>query len=354
MKLWIVWLPNVWKSTIFNALLKSYSAESANFPFCTIQPNIWIVDVKDERVDKLAYVSNSKNKVYATLKIVDIAWLVKWAHKGLWLWNEFLNNIREVDGIAQVVRYFKDSDIIHVEWNVDPLRDINIINEELIFSDLEIIERNIANIEKKAKNQDKNYKMIYEAFIHFQDILNQMKFLYWNISKEEILIAKQYWFLTSKPLIYLINIWEDDLDNYTKIKKEFENKINAPIALTCWKLEYQLIDFSDEERKEFLKWVSLDEFIKLAFDTLWLMYFFTSGEKETKAWVIEKWATAYEAAWKIHSDIQRGFIKAEVVNWQKFVEYWWWSKLKEKWLIKLEWKDYIIQDWDVVYFRFNV
>ncbi len=367
MKIGIVWLPNVWKSTLFNALTKSYAADAANFPFATIQPNVWVVDVKDERVDRLAEVSNSQNKIYANIKFVDIAWLVKWAHKGEGLGNQFLSNIREVDAIVQVVRYFQDSDIVHVEWSVDPLRDIDIINSELILADLQQIEPKLPILEKKARSGDKDASKLYQALKKIYDVLMEWKLIYdiaEDLTSEEKKLIKPYNFLTNKPFVYAFNVSEQDLAHAKQIKKEFESKLGKPVAIVNAKLEEELLGLSEEERYEYLEeirqslWAdkipTLDDLIKLAFDTVGLMYFFTTGEKETKAWTIKKWSTAPQAAGVIHTDFEKWFIKAEVVNWKDFVEAWWWAKAREKWLVRLEWKDYIVQDGDVMLFKFNV
>ena len=367
MKIGIVWLPNVWKSTLFNALTKSYAADAANFPFATIEPNVWVVDVKDERVDKLAEISKSKDKIYANIKFVDIAWLVKWAHKWEWLGNQFLSNIREVDAIVQVVRYFQDPDVVHVEWWVDPLRDIDIINSELILADLQQIEDKLPILEKKAKTGDKEAKKLYDVLKKIYDTLSEWKLIS-DISdqftEEEKKLIKPYNFLTNKPFIYAFNISEEDLAKADEIKKEFEQKLGKPVAVISAKLEEELVWLSDEERQEYLNdlkqslWVdkisTLDDLIKLAFDTVGLMYYFTTWEKETKAWTIKKWSTAPQAAGVIHTDFEKWFIKAEVVDYDKFVEAGWWSKAREKWYVRLEWKDYIVQDGDVILFKFNV
>lgn len=366
MKIWIVWLPNVWKSTLFNCLTKSYAADSANFPFCTIDPNVWIVDVKDNRVDVLSEMSNSKNKIYANIKYVDIAWLVKWASSWEWLWNKFLSHIREVDAIVQVIRHFKDSEVVHVEWNVSPIRDIEIINTELILSDLEQIELKIWGLEKKFKSKDEEAIRLYPILEKIKESLEQWK-LAWDIADQlndsEKTIIKSYNFLTFKPIIYALNISENDIINTWEILNEYSSKLSRPIAIVCAKLEQELIDLSDEEKEELISeslWInfnefpSLDKLIKLSFDTVWLMYYFTTWEKETKAWTIRLDSTAPQAAWAIHTDFERWFIKAEVVNYNDFVNSWWWAKAKEKWLVKLEWKDYIVKDWDIMLFRFNV
>ena len=368
MKIGIVGLPNVWKSTLFNALTKSYAAPAENFPFCTIEPNVWIVDVKDERVSKLAEMSNSQKVVYAHTEFVDIAGLVKWASKWEWLWNKFLSHIREVDAIVQVLRYFKDSDVVHVEGWVDPERDREIINTELIFADLEQVERVLPTLQKRAKvPQNKDDKKVAEALEKIQKVLLEGKLantIKDELSEEDLKLIKSYNFLTLKPFVYALNISQEDIVNSENLKKEFEAKFNAPVAIVCVKLESEMMNFSNEEREEFLQelleiqaWVKipiLDDLISLAFNQLGLMYYFTTWEKETKAWTIPIDSTAPQAAWAIHSDFERWFIKAEVINTEKLLEVWSWSKAREKWLLRLEGKDYIVQDWDVMIFKFNV
>ena len=368
MKIWIVGLPNVWKSTLFNALTKSYAAPAENFPFCTIEPNVWIVDVKDERVSKLAEMSNSQKIVYAHTEFVDIAGLVKGASKGEWLGNKFLSHIREVDAIVQVLRYFKDSDVVHVEGGVDPERDREIINTELIFADLEQVERVLPTLQKRAKvPQNKDDKKVAEALEKIQKVLLEGKLantIKDELSEDDLKLIKSYNFLTLKPFVYALNISQEDIANSESLKKEFEEKFNAPVAIVCVKLESEMMNFTKEERNEFLQelleiqpWVNiptLDDLISLAFNQLWLMYYFTTGEKETKAWTIPIDSTAPQAAWAIHSDFERGFIKAEVINTEKLLEVWSWVKAREKWLLRLEGKDYIVQDWDVMIFKFNV
>ena len=368
MKIWIVWLPNVWKSTLFNALTKSYAAPAENFPFCTIEPNVGIVDVKDPRVIALSEMSNSQKIVYAHTEFVDIAWLVKWASKWEWLWNKFLSHIREVDAIVQVLRYFKDNDVVHVEWGVDPERDREIINTELIFADLEQIEKVLPTLQKRAKvPQNKDDKKVAEVLEKIQKVLLDWKLantIRDELSEDDFKLIKSYNFLTLKPFIYALNISQEDIPNSESLKKDFEAKFNAPVAIVCVKLEAEMMSFTNEERDEFLqelleiqpgsKIPTLDDLISLAFNQLWLMYYFTTWEKETKAWTIPQWSTAPQAAWAIHSDFERWFIKAEVINTNILLETWSWAKAREKWLLRLEGKDYIVQDWDVMIFKFNV
>lgn len=367
MKIGIVWLPNVWKSTLFNALTKSYSADSANFPFCTIEPNVGIVDVKDPRVEKLSEISNTQKIIYATTKFVDIAWLVKWASKWEWLWNKFLANIREVDAIVQVVRHFKDSEVVHVEWGVEPMRDVEIINSELILADLEQIDSKFKNVEKKMKSKDKEAMVLYPILNKLKEALSEWKLaidIEDEFSPQEKKIIKWYQLLTFKPFVYALNVSEEDLVNGDQIAKEYESKLQKPVAIVCAKLESELLWLDDEEEKaEYLadiawgvdvKIPTLDDLILLAFNTLWLMYYFTTWEKETRAWTIKKESTAPQAAWAIHTDFERWFIKAEIVDYDKFIEAGWWAWSKDKWFVRLEWKDYIVKDWDIILFRFNV
>ena len=367
MKIGIVGLPNVGKSTLFNALTKSYAAPAENFPFCTIEPNIGIVDVKDPRVEALAEMSKSQKIVYANTEFVDIAWLVKGASKGEGLGNKFLSHIREVDTIVQVLRYFKDSDVVHVEGGVDPLRDREIINTELIFSDLEQIEKTLPNLQKKAKlAQNKDDKKSAEILEKIQKVLLEGRLA--NTLREELAeelkLIRPYNFLTLKPFVYALNISQEDIQNAEALKKEFEEKLQAPVAIVCVKIESEMMELSNEEKSEFLtellelqqgaKIPTLDDLISLAFKQLGLMYYFTTGEKETKAWTIPLNSTAPQAAWAIHSDFERGFIKAEVINTEKLLESGSWAKAREKGLLRLEGKDYIVQDGDVMIFKFNV
>ncbi len=368
MKIWIVWLPNVWKSTLFNALTKSYAAPAENFPFCTIEPNVGIVDVKDPRVIALSEMSNSQKIVYAHTEFVDIAGLVKGASKWEWLWNKFLSHIREVDAIVQVLRYFKDTDVVHVEWGIDPDRDREIINTELIFADLEQVERVLPTLQKRAKvPQNKEDKKVAEVLEKIQKVLLNGQLantIRDELSDEDLKLIKSYNFLTLKQFIYVLNISQEDIKNSEALKNEFEKKFNAPVAIVCVKLESEMMNFTNEEREEFLqelleiqpdtKIPTLDDLISLAFNQLWLMYYFTTGEKETKAWTIPQGSTAPQAAGAIHSDFERWFIKAEVINTDVLLETGSWTKAREKWLLRLEGKDYIVQDWDVMIFKFNV
>ena len=368
MKIWIVWLPNVGKSTLFNALTKSYSAPAENFPFCTIDPNIWIVEVKDRRIDILADMSNSKKKVYSHIEFVDIAWLVKWASKGEWLGNKFLSHIREVDTIVQVLRHFKDHDVVHVEWDIDPVRDVEIINTELIMSDLEQIDKSLPNLQKKWKlTGNKDDQKLAETLSQIKEVLQQWKIahsLSEYLSTEQHKLIKPYNLLTMKPIVYAINISQEDIPYWFKIQEEYMLKLQSPVSVVCAKLESEMMDLDWEDKNNFITELleidkithipTLNDLISLAFQKVGLMYYFTTWEKETKARTIPVGYTAPQAAWAIHTDFERGFIKAEIVSYDHLVDSWSRSKAKEKWLVKLEWKDYIVKDWDVIIFKFNV
>ena len=369
MKIGIVWLPNVGKSTLFNALTKNYSANSENFPFCTIEPNVGIVNVEDERVDKLSEISNSKETVYSNIEFVDIAGIVRGASKWEWLGNQFLANIREVDAIVQVVRHFEDTDVVHVDGGVDPMRDIETINYELILADLEQVESKLSNLQKKYKAKEKEAMKIYPVLEKIRDLLYQDKLAYDvvdELDEEEQKILKQYNLLTFKPFIYAFNVSEQELCKSEQIKSEYEEKLWKPVQAVSAKLESEMIDLDEEEKQDFVNDIkencedknayipTLNDLIKLAFDEVGLMYFFTTWEKESKAWTVKKNSTAPQAAWAIHTDFEKWFIKAEVATYDDFVKYGWWQKCRDNWVARLEWKDYIVQDGDVILFRFNV
>jgi len=368
MKIGIVGLPNVGKSTLFNALTKSYSAPAENFPFCTIEPNVGIVNVKDKRLEALSVMSHTQKIVYAAIEFVDIAGLVKWASQWEWLWNKFLSHIRETDAIVQVLRYFKESDVVHVEWTVDPMRDVEIINTELILSDLDQIDRNLPAIQKRAKiTSNKDDGKLAHILEQVQTVLREGKIVHSlkeYLSAEEWKLLKPYNFLTMKPFVYAINISQDDIPEAHHIQEEFMVKLQSPVAIVCAKLESELMEFDDEEKQDFMKELlslekishipTLDDLISLAYNKVGLMYYFTTGEKESRAWAIPIGSTAPQAAGAIHTDFERGFIKAEVVRCNELLECGSWAKAKEKWLVKLEGKDYIVRDGDVMIFKFNV
>lgn len=361
MKVWIVWLPNVGKSTLFNALTKSYAAEAANFPFCTIEPNSGIVNVNDERMDILQKTVNGSKTVPATVEFVDIAWIVKWASKWEWLWNKFLAHIREADAILQVVRYFEDSNIHHVDWSVNPARDIEIINAELILADLETLDKRMWENIKKVRSWDKEAKAkeeIYERLKPHLDSGNLAISLI--LDEEEKNLIKDLYLLTNKPFIYAINVNEDsiNIDIIELRSKIWITDKNIPVIPVCVKLELDMMEFSPQEREEYLSdlWITsnpTDELIKICFDSLWLQYYFTAWEIEVRAWTIHKWWKAPQAAWRIHTDFEKKFIKADVVNWKDLVDSGWWAKARELWKVKMEWKEYVVQDWDVMLFKFG-
>jgi len=368
MKIGIVGLPNVWKSTLFNALTKSYSAPAENFPFCTIEPNVGIVNVKDQRLEWLSKMSNTQKIVYAAIEFVDIAWLVKWASSWEWLGNKFLSHIREVDAIVQVLRHFKDSDVVHVEWWVDPMRDVEIINTELILADLEQIDRTLPNIQKRAKiATNKEDAALAEGLVKIQKVLQEGKIAHIvksELTPEQRRLVKPYNFLTMKPFVYAVNISQDDISLSSEIQKEFEIKLNSPVSIVCAKLESEMMEFEWEEKQNFMKELleidniahipTLDDLISLAYHKVGLMYYFTTWEKESRAWAIPIWSTAPQAAGAIHTDFERWFIKAEVVKYSDLLTHGSWVKAKEKGLVRLEWKEYVVQDGDVMIFKFNV
>jgi len=364
----IVGLPNVGKSTIFNALTETAKAGVANYPFCTIDPNVGVVDVPDERLYKLSEISGSQKIIPATIEFVDIAGLVKGASKGEGLGNQFLSNIRNVSAIAHVVRCFEDSDVVHVEGSVNPVRDAEIIETELILSDLQTVEKRLEKVVKPAKTGNKEAKFEVSVLEKAKEILENVQPLRTNIDKfseEEINYMKKTIFpLTLKPIMYVANIGEEDLpegkDNpYVKQIKEKANKEGAPVVVLSGKVEQELIEIPKEERGELLEAYGLSEpglnkMIKTGYELLNLITYFTSGEKETRAWTIKKGTKAPQAAGEIHSDFERGFIAAEVINYDELVRHGSMQKAKEAGAVRIEGKDYIVQDGDVMLFRFNV
>lgn len=365
MKLGIVGLPNVGKSTLFNSLTKA-GAESANYPFCTIDPNVGIVTVPDHRLKLLGDMYQSKKVTPAVIEFVDIAGLVKGASKGEGLGNQFLSNIREVDAIVHVVRCFEDSNIIHVDGNINPLRDIETINLELIFSDLEILERRISKVEKAAR-MDKTLGKELELLKRIKALLEDGK-LAKNIEladeDEEALFAS-YNLLTSKPVIFAANVAEDELADDAagnagvKAVREFAAETGSEVFVICAQIEQEISELDDEEKAMFLedlglKESGLDKLIKASYKLLGLISYLTAGEDETRAWTIKVGTKAPQAAGKIHSDFERGFIKAEVVNYKDLLEYGSLAAAREKGLVGMEGKEYVVKDGDVILFRFNV
>ncbi|MDF2842231.1 MAG: GTP-binding protein YchF [Herbinix sp.] len=365
MKLGIVGLPNVGKSTLFNSLTKA-GAESANYPFCTIDPNIGIVPVPDERLKVLGDLYHTEKIVPAAIEFVDIAGLVKGASKGEGLGNQFLSNIREVDAIVHVVRCFEDTNVIHVDGSVNPLRDIETINLELIFSDLEILERRISKTAKGAKNDKalaKELEMLQRLKAHLEEGL--MAKTYSDLDDEEKAIFGELNLLTAKPVIYAANVKEDDLADdgknnaYVAKVREFASEENSEVFVISAQIEQEIAELDDDEKKMFLEELGLNEsglekLIKASYHILGLISYLTAGPKETRAWTIQVGTKAPQAAGKIHSDFERGFIRAEIVNYHNLVECGNYNAAKEKGLVRSEGKEYVVQDGDVVLFRFNV
>ncbi len=363
MKIGIVGLPNVGKSTLFNSITKA-GAECANYPFCTIEPNIGVVAVPDERIDKLAEMYKPQKVTKAVVEFVDIAGLVKGASKGEGLGNKFLSHIREVDAICQVVRCFEDSNVIHVDGNVNPLRDIETINLELIFADMETIEKRLEKAKKNLK-ADKKYQAEIDLLEKIKENLEKgipARAIDYNEDEQEML--KDMFLLTAKPIIYIANISEDQIENaenepMVKEVKEYASKEHAEVIPLCVKVEEELSGLEEQDKKEMLEALGLEEsgldkLIKKSYDLLGLMSFITAGEPEVRAWTIKKGTKAPKAAGKIHSDIERGFIKAEIVSYDDLIREGSMLSAKEKGLVRQEGKDYIMQDGDIVLFKFNV
>lgn len=365
MKLGIVGLPNVGKSTLFNSLTKA-GAESANYPFCTIDPNVGVVAVPDERLDKLTALYNSAKTTPAVIEFVDIAGLVKGASKGEGLGNQFLANIREVDAIVHVVRCFEDTNVIHVDGSVDPIRDIETINLELIFSDAEILERRIAKTTRGARND----KMLAKE-LDFQQRMKtfleegNLAINYNTEDEDEQMWLAEYNLLTAKPVIFAANVAEDDLSDdgtsnpHVAAVRKFASENNCEVFVISAEIEQEIAELDDDEKQMFLEDLGiqesgLDKLIEASYSLLGLISYLTAGETETRAWTITKGTKAPQAAGKIHSDFERGFICAEVVNYNDLLDCGSYAKAKEKGLVGLQGKDYVVKDGDVVLFRFNV
>ena len=363
MKLGIVGLPNVGKSTMFNSITKA-GAECANYPFCTIEPNVGIVPVPDERLDVLTKMYNPQKTTHAVVEFVDIAGLVKGASKGEGLGNKFLSHIRETDAIVEVVRCFEDSNVVHVDGSVDPIRDIETINLELIFADIETVNKRLEKAKKNLKADKKYQEEINLLEKIKQSLENGISARALDFSEEEQALVKEMFLLTTKPILYIANISEEQIENaendplVLKVK-EYATKEKAEVIPLCVKIEEELSGLEDEDKKEMLEALGLEEsgldkVIKKSYDLLGLMSFLTAGEPEVRAWTIKKGTKAPQAAGKIHSDIERGFIKADVVSYDDLINAGSMVTAREKGLVRSEGKEYIMQDGDIVLFKFNV
>ena len=366
MKLGIVGLPNVGKSNLFNSLTKA-GAESANYPFCTIDPNVGVVTVPDERLNVLGEMYHTKKIIPAAIEFVDIAGLVKGASKGEGLGNQFLANIREVDAIVHVVRCFEDSNIVHVDGSIDPLRDIETINLELIFSDLEILERRISKAVRAARNDKtiaKELALMERIKAHLED--GKMAKSFDDINDEdEQQWLESYNLLTYKPVIFAANVAEDDLADDgasnagVQAVREYAKREDCEVFVVCAEIEQEIAELDDDEKSMFLEELGLKEsglekLIKASYSLLGLISYLTAGEPEVRAWTIKKGTKAPQAAGKIHSDFERGFIRAEIVSYDDLMACGTYNAAKEKGLVRLEGKDYVVQDGDIILFRFNV
>jgi len=359
----IVGLPNVGKSTLFNALTETSSAEAANYPFCTIEPNSGIVSVPDKRLTSLSNLAKSKKVIPAQMQFVDIAGLVSGASKGEGLGNKFLSHIREVDAIIHVVRCFEDSDITHVNNSINPLRDSEIIDTELMLADLESLERQIQNLSKKARSNDINTKNDLELMKNLSKFLSDgVPIRLIDLSDEEIKKIKTFNLLTSKPILYACNVNEDDASSGNNFTKNIFDKAeieNCDAIIISGSIESEIAMLDETEKKEFLKELNLHEsglnrLIRTGFNLLDLITFFTVGPKEARAWTIKNKSTAPEAAGIIHTDFQKGFIRAETISYNDYLNFKSEQAVKDAGRMRVEGADYIVKDGDVFHFRFNV
>ncbi|MFC0296069.1 redox-regulated ATPase YchF [Geobacillus jurassicus] len=360
----IVGLPNVGKSTLFNAITKA-GAESANYPFCTIEPNVGVVEVPDERLDVLTEMFRPKRTVPTVFEFTDIAGIVKGASKGEGLGNKFLSHIRQVDAICQVVRCFSDENITHVAGKVDPLADIETINLELVLADLETVDKRIERVGKIAKQKDKEAAFEYDILRRLKETLEAGKpARTLKFTDEEMKVVKQLHLLTTKPMLYVANVGEEDVADpssnpFVNDVREFAKRDNAEVIVVCAKIEEEIAEFSDEEKRQFLQELGieqsgLDQLIRAAYSLLGLATFFTAGEQEVRAWTFRKGMKAPQCAGIIHSDFERGFIRAETVSYDDLVAAGSMAAAREAGKVRLEGKDYEVQDGDIMHFRFNV
>lgn len=362
LKVGIVGLPNVGKSTLFNALTSAKNAQSANYPFCTIDPNVGVVTVPDERLWKLKPLVNTNTVIETTIEFVDIAGLVKGASQGEGLGNKFLHNIRETDAIVQVVRCFDDVNTIHVSGKVNPIDDIETINTELALADMSTLDNISKRIAKQVKGKDKEAILQDSVIQKCMPYLEQGKFIDTSeFSEDEMSVLHHFHLLMAKPVIYCTNVSEYDLkdgNNYTKMVEDYAKSSNSQVVRICARLEEELVDLGPDEAKNYLIELGInssgiEKMIKSAYDILNLRTYITAGEKEVKAWTIKKGMKAPQAAGVIHTDFEKGFIKAEVVSYEDFISSGSWAAAREKGLARLEGKDYVVQDGDIMVFRFN-
>ena len=364
MKIGIVGLPNVGKSTLFNAITKA-GAESANYPFCTIEPNVGMVCVPDKRIEELGKMYETQKTTYATIEFVDIAGLVKGASKGEGLGNKFLSHIRETDAIAHVVRCFEDDNIVHVNGKIDPIGDIETISLELVFADIETLEKRMDRVGKMTKSGDKKaiaeMELLRRLKTHLEDGKPVRTF---EMTDDERETLKDAFFLTDKKVIYVANVNESqlptiDTDPYVQKVRDYAKAEGAEVIALCAKLEEELSELDDEDKEMMMQDYGIDEsgldkLIKASYSILGLISFLTSGKDECRAWTIKKGTKAPQAAGKIHTDFERGFIKAEVVSYDDLMKYGSYNATREKGLVRLEGKDYVVKDGDIILFRFNV